>query len=106
MLQLQAGLPLIDDGIRVPRAYRTDIVAGEIVIPEIRSIEQIPPVLEARLLNPSAPELLDGVAAELEHQPGERWPPPFRQHRCSASSGNTAPSVFHAGRQRAGTVPM
>jgi GxxExxY protein len=50
MLQLQAGLPLIDDGIRVPRAFRTDIVAGETVIPEIRSIEQIPPVHEARLL--------------------------------------------------------
>jgi GxxExxY protein len=43
-------LSLIDDGVRLPRAYRTDIVAGEAVVLEIRSIEQIPPVHEVRLL--------------------------------------------------------
>jgi len=48
--QLQAGLSLIYDGVRLPRAYRTDIAAGEAVILEIRSIEHIPPVHEARLL--------------------------------------------------------
>jgi GxxExxY protein len=41
---------LIDDGVRLPRAYRTDIVVGEAVILEIRSIEHILPVHEAQLL--------------------------------------------------------
>ena len=47
--QLQAGLSQIDDGVRLLRAGRTDIVTGETVILEIKSIEHIPPVHEARL---------------------------------------------------------
>jgi GxxExxY protein len=48
--QRQVELSLIYDGVRLPRAYRTDIVAGETVILEIESIEHILPVHEAQLL--------------------------------------------------------
>jgi GxxExxY protein len=48
-LQRQAGSSLIGDGVRPPRADRTDIVDGETVILKIESIEHIPSVHEARL---------------------------------------------------------
>jgi GxxExxY protein len=48
--QRQVELSLIYDGVRLPGAYRVDIVAGETVILEIKSIEQILPVHEAQLL--------------------------------------------------------
>jgi GxxExxY protein len=38
--QRQVELSLIDDGVRLPRAYRADIVVGEIVILEIKSIDR------------------------------------------------------------------
>jgi hypothetical protein len=44
-----------------------------------------------------------GVAAGLQHQPVEKWLPPFRQYPFS---GNTACSVIHGGRRQAGTLPM
>jgi GxxExxY protein len=48
--QRQVELSLIYDGVRLPRAYRADIVVGETVILEIKSIEHILPVHEAQLL--------------------------------------------------------
>ncbi len=45
----QVNLPLIYDGIRLPRAYRADIVVGETIILEIKSIERILRVHEAQL---------------------------------------------------------
>jgi GxxExxY protein len=41
---------LINDGVRLPRAFRADIVVGEAVILETKSIEHILPVHEAQLL--------------------------------------------------------
>jgi GxxExxY protein len=46
----QVELPLTYDGVRLPRAYRADILVEETLILEIRSIEQILPVHEAQLL--------------------------------------------------------
>jgi GxxExxY protein len=46
----QVELSLIYDGVRLPRADRADIVVGETVILEIKSIEHILPVHEAQLL--------------------------------------------------------
>jgi GxxExxY protein len=40
--QRQFELCLIYDGVRPPRAYRADIVVGDTVILEIKSIEHIP----------------------------------------------------------------
>jgi GxxExxY protein len=48
--QRQTELSLIYDGVRLPRAYRADIVVEETVILEIKSIEQILPVHEAQIL--------------------------------------------------------
>ena len=48
--QRQVKLPLIYNGVRLPHACRTDIVAGETVVLEIKSIERILPVHEAQLL--------------------------------------------------------
>ncbi len=50
VFQRQVELPLIYDGIRLPRAYRADIVVEESVILEIKSIEKILPVHESQLL--------------------------------------------------------
>jgi GxxExxY protein len=47
--QRVAEVSLIYDGVRLPRAYRADIVIGETVIPEIKSIQHILPVHEAPL---------------------------------------------------------
>jgi GxxExxY protein len=82
-VQRQVKLPLIYNGVRLPHAYRTDIVVGETVVLEIKSIERILRVHEAQLLTSAAEQLRGGVAAEFLHQPVERWPPPFRQHRFS-----------------------
>jgi GxxExxY protein len=49
-LQRQVELALIYDGVRLPRAYRADIVVEETVIIEVKSIELILPVHEAQLL--------------------------------------------------------
>jgi GxxExxY protein len=46
----QVELPLIYGGVRLPRAYRADIIVEEEVIVEVKSIEQILPVHEAQLL--------------------------------------------------------
>jgi GxxExxY protein len=48
--QRQIELTLIYDGVRLPRAYKADIVVAETVILEIKSIEHILPVHEAQLL--------------------------------------------------------
>jgi GxxExxY protein len=48
--QRQVELSLIYDGVRLPRAYRADILVGATVILEVKSIEQILPVHEAQLL--------------------------------------------------------
>jgi GxxExxY protein len=48
--QRQVELPLIYDGVRLPRAYRADIVVEGSIILEIKSIEQILPVHESQLL--------------------------------------------------------
>jgi GxxExxY protein len=48
--QRQVELSLIYDGVRLPCAYRADIVVGGSVILEIKSIEHILPVHEAQLL--------------------------------------------------------
>jgi GxxExxY protein len=50
MFQRQVELPLIYGGVRLPRAYRADIIVEEGVIVEVKSIEQILPVHEAQLL--------------------------------------------------------
>jgi hypothetical protein len=51
-------------------------------------------------------QLRDRVAAEPQYQPLKDDTRPFvNTSSCSASSGNTAPSVFHPGRQQARTVP-
>jgi GxxExxY protein len=41
--QRQVELSLTYDGVRLPRAYRADIVVGETVILEIKSVEHILP---------------------------------------------------------------
>ena len=48
--QRQVELPLIYDGVRLPRAYPADNVVEETIILEIKSIEQILPVHESQLL--------------------------------------------------------
>ncbi len=50
VFQRQVELPLIYDGIRLPRAYRADIVVEDSIILEMKSIEQILPVHESQLL--------------------------------------------------------
>jgi hypothetical protein len=71
-----------------------------------RTLRQSPRAVRFDYHRASPEQLRGGVAAEFQHPPVERWPPPFRQYRFSAPSGITAPSVIHAGRQQAGTVPM
>jgi GxxExxY protein len=46
----QVELSLVYDGVRLPRAYRADIIVEESIILEIKAIEQILPVHEAQLL--------------------------------------------------------
>ena len=46
----QVALPLVYEGVRLPRAYRADIIIGDSVILEIKSVETITPVHEAQLL--------------------------------------------------------
>jgi GxxExxY protein len=48
--QRQVELPLIYNGVRLPRAYRADIIVEESIVLEIKSIEQILPVHESQLL--------------------------------------------------------
>lgn len=46
----QATLPLIYRGVRLPRAYRADIIVGNSVIIEIKSVEALLPVHVSQIL--------------------------------------------------------
>ena len=46
----QVTFPLIYGGVRLPRGYQADIVVGNCIILEIKSIERILPVHESQML--------------------------------------------------------
>src|SRR4051812_44777281 len=46
----QVALSLVYDGVRLPRAYRADIIVEDSIILEIKAIEQILPAHEPQLL--------------------------------------------------------
>jgi GxxExxY protein len=93
----QVELAPIYGGVRPQCAYRTDIVAGEAVILQIKSIEHIPPVHEAPLpadprptscavrllLNPDTPLLKDDprrfIDTSSPRPPGTPRPPCLMQ---------------------------
>jgi GxxExxY protein len=88
--QLQVEVPLTYDGVRLPRAYSADIVVGEAVILETKSIATYSAGSRSAAPNLSPSEqLLGGIAVEFQHQPVERWPPPFRQYVLLRVSGRS-----------------
>ncbi len=46
----QVDLPLDYDGVMLPCGYRADIIVGDAVILEVKSVEHVLPVHEAQLL--------------------------------------------------------
>ena len=46
----QVAVPLVYEGVRLPRGYRADIVIGNAMILEIKSVERILPVHEAQMM--------------------------------------------------------
>jgi GxxExxY protein len=47
----QVGLPVVYRGIKLELGYRMDLVVGELVIVEIKSVEAVSPVHQAQLLS-------------------------------------------------------
>jgi hypothetical protein len=88
--QLQAGLSPTGNSVRLPRADRADIVAGETVIYKIKSIEHIPPVHETQLPAVSPIRLLRDLREHRALRASGR-PPPGRDHTnvtdCHKQSG-------------------
>ena len=85
----QVALSLVYDGVRLPRAYRADIIVEDNIILEIKAIEQILPVHEAQLLtylrmsgcsvglllNFNAALLKDGLRRFIQTTPRPPGPP-------------------------------
>jgi GxxExxY protein len=85
----QVNLSLVYDGVRLPRAYRADIIVEDRIILEIKAIEQILPVHEAQpltylrmsgcsvglLLKFNAALLKDGLRRFIQTTPRPPSPP-------------------------------
>ncbi len=49
-LDIQLGLPVVYDGIRLDAGYRIDILVNKTIILELKSVEVLLPVYQAQLL--------------------------------------------------------
>jgi GxxExxY protein len=48
---VQAPLPIVYDGIRIELGYRADLVVGDAVIVELKSVAKLLPIHDAQLLS-------------------------------------------------------
>jgi GxxExxY protein len=46
----QVAIPIVYESLRVENAYRLDILVGDLVVVEIKAVDQMLPVFEAQLL--------------------------------------------------------